>query len=213
MNEAALIEVLGAISYGEWKAHEGAKAKSAAAVTEEDRRAWKKVAAEELRHYRGFVARLQRLGADPERAMAPYRRALDRYHSHRSGDPVAEAVDSYLGEGIADDLLRWFRLVVDDETARFIDSVLADEVEHEGRAAAELRAVLEADPASRRRAARAARLMLLRMTGSGTGSYASFMAFLRLGRPLDLLGSLVSGYARRMATIGVGPLAHLPLPG
>lgn len=64
------------------------------------------------------MARIEALGADPERAMRPYRQALDTYHSHEATDPVDEAMFSYLGEGIADDLLSWLRKVVDSETAR-----------------------------------------------------------------------------------------------
>jgi hypothetical protein len=132
-----LVQVLGAVAYGEWKAYEGAKADAAAAPDEATRRRFRKVAAEELRHHKGFVARLEALGADPERAMRPFRGPLDRYHGHRSDDPVEEAVFSYLGEGVADDLLHWLRRVVDPETAAFIDTVIADEVDHEAAAASD----------------------------------------------------------------------------
>jgi hypothetical protein len=37
------------------------------------------------------------------------------------------------------------------------------------------------------------------------------VAFLRIGRPLDLLATLVTGYVRRLRAIGVRPLG-LPLP-
>jgi len=212
MPRTALIQVLGAISYGEWKAYEGARAKAAAAVNDADRRGWRKVAAEELRHHKGFVARLEHLGADPERAMAPYREALDRYHAHQAPDPVEEAVMDYLGEGIADDLLRWLRLVVDADTARFVDTVLADEREHEGRAAAELRGLLGSNMAAHWRAGRAASAMLWRMVGSGDGAYPRFLPFLRMGRPLDLLGVLAGGYARRLRRAGIAPLPSVAWP-
>ena len=81
MNKA-LVQVLGAVAYGEWKAYEGAKAAAAATTDEALRRRHRKVAAEELRHHKGFVARLEAHGADPERAMRPFREALDRYHAH-----------------------------------------------------------------------------------------------------------------------------------
>ena len=136
---SVLVQVLGAVAYGEWKAYEGAKADAAAAVDDVERRRFRKVAAEELRHHKGFVARLEALGADPERAMRPYRVALDRYHGASAGGEVEEAIAGYLGEGIADDLLQWLRTVVDPETAAFIDTVIADEVEHEAGAAAALR--------------------------------------------------------------------------
>ena len=203
-NRTAMIQVLGAIAYGEWKAYEGAKQAG-------DR----VVAAEELRHHQGFVRRLEALGADPERAMRPYRDALDRYHSQAGDDPLADAVWSYLGEGVADDLLRWLRVVVDPETAAFVDTVLADEQRHEAQAAAELRAQLAHAPAGRARAGRAARRMALQMVTSGVrggpGDAARFLAFLRLGRPHELLGAIVGGQRRRLAAIGVGPFG-LPVP-
>lgn len=211
MKQSAMVEVMGAISYGEWKAYEGARAKAAAA-SGTARSAWRKVAAEELRHHKGFRARLERLGADPAEAMAPYRRALDSYHAQEVTDPIDAAVSDYLGEGIADDLLRWFRLLVDEDTAGFVDSVLADEADHERMAANELRSAFAEDPAARQRAGRAAGRMLIRMIGSGNGSYANFLAFLRLGRPLDLLGALVSGFVRRLHDIGIEPWARLPVP-
>src|SRR5579885_3256485 len=100
-----LVQVLGAVAYGELKAYEGAKAEAASAPDAAARRHHRTVAAEELRHHKGFVARLQAMGADPARAMKPYRQVLDRYHGKAVDDPVDEAVFAYLGEGVADDLL------------------------------------------------------------------------------------------------------------
>jgi DNA-binding ferritin-like protein (Dps family) len=202
----ALIQVLGAVAYGELKAYEGAKADAAAATDEASRRRFRKVAAEELRHHKGFVARLEAMGADPERAMRPYRAALDRYHGRPPSDEVSEALFAYLGEGVADDLLKWLRQVVDADTATFIDTVVEDEVEHEAAAAADLRAVLETVPGARARAARASRRMVLEMLWSGRRDGLPMAAFLRLGRPAELLGALLGGHARRMRAIGLGPL-------
>lgn len=207
----SLVQVLGAVSYGELKAYEGAKADAEASVDESERRRFRKVAAEELRHHKGFVARLEAMGADPERAMRPYRDALDRYHGRSPSDDVSEAVFGYLGEGVADDLLQWLRTVVDDDTAAFIDTVIEDEVEHEAGAAADLRRVLESTPGARARAARASRRMLVDMIWSGRASALPMAAFLRLGRPAELLGALIGGHVRRMRAIGLGPLG-LPIP-
>jgi hypothetical protein len=207
----ALVQVLGAVAYGELKAYEGAKEEAEQAQDEATRRRFRQVAAEELRHHKGFVKRLEAMGADPERAMRPYRAALDRYHGRGPDDPVENAVFGYLGEGIADDLLQWLRRVVDAETATFIDTVIEDEVEHEAAAANDLRAALHAAPDGRARAARASRRMVLHMLWSGRDKAAPMAAFLRLGRPADLLGALAAGHARRMAAIGLGPLG-LPFP-
>jgi hypothetical protein len=208
----ALVQVLGAVAYGELKAYEGAKAEAEAATTEAERLRYRKVAAEELRHHKGFVARLEAMGADPERAMAPYRAPLDRYHGRGPGDPVDEAVFGYLGEGVADDLLQWLRRVVDAETAAFIDTVIEDEVEHEAGAAADLRTVLETTPGGRRRAGRASRRMLVHMLWSGRQGATPLVAFLRLGRPHELVGALLGGHARRMAAVGMGPFGLPRVP-
>ncbi len=210
MNKA-LIQVLGAVAYGEWKAYEGAKADAAAADNEADRLHFRKVAAEELRHHKGFVARLVALGADPERAMRPFRTALDRYHSSTPRGEVEDAVSAFLGEGIADDLLQWLRTVVDRETAAFIDTVIADEVEHERHAAAALRDAMVTTPSGSRRAASGAQKMALHMARSGTGTAAfPLVAFVRLGNAPGLIRAIVGGHVRRMRAIGLGPLG---LPG
>jgi DNA-binding ferritin-like protein (Dps family) len=206
-----LVQVLGAVAYGEQKAYEKAKSLADAATDESAKRRYRKVAAEELRHYKGFTRRLEVLGADPDRAMRPYRVPLDRYHSHETTDTVAAGVYDFLGEGVADDLLHWLRTVVDTDTAAFIDTVLEDEVEHEAAAAADLKALLDEVPDGKRLAAKAAQKMVLHMLWSGRDGAAPFAAFLRLGRSPHLLAALASGHYRRMKAIGLGPLG-LPLP-
>jgi DNA-binding ferritin-like protein (Dps family) len=205
-----LIQVLGAVAYGELKAHEGlvAEAERVADPVEQDRLLT--FASQERRHYEGFRSRLEALGADPDRAMRPYRRPLDTYHGHPGDDPLQEAVWSYLGEGVADDLLSWLRTVVDADTASFIDSVIADEEEHEAHATDELVQLIASDPdAGRRRAAAAARKMIVHMLFSGSSSSLPMLAFLRVGRPVQLLAAITGGFARRLNAIGVRPL---PLP-
>lgn len=208
----ALIRVLGAVAYGELKAYETAKAEAEATTDEAERKRLRKVAAEELRHHKGFVARLEALGADPERAMRPYRTALDRYHAAGSRGEVEDAVAAYLGEGVADDLLHWLRTIVDDDTAAFIDTVIADEVEHEASAAAALREALASTPNGRRRAARGARQMVAHMLWSGRGGASVPMqAFVRAGNAPQLLAAMIGGHVRRMKAIGLGPLG-VPVP-
>jgi rubrerythrin len=207
----ALVQVLGAVAYGELKAYEGAKAEAEAAEDPAVRRRHRTVAAEELRHHKGFVARLEAMGADPERAMRRFRTPLDRYHGRSPDDPVTDAVMGYLGEGVADDLLTWLRRVVDEETATFIDSVIEDEIGHEADAAADLRAALDSAPDARARATRAARQMLLHMAWSGRTGAAPLAAFLRLGRPHELISTLLAGHVRRMRAVGLVPFG-IPLP-
>ncbi|HUY86641.1 MAG TPA: ferritin-like fold-containing protein [Acidimicrobiales bacterium] len=209
----ALIQVLGAITYGELKAYDGASEQARLSSNDADRKTYRKIAAEELRHHKGFSRRLEALGADVQRAMRPYKESLDSFHSKGTDDPVAEAVAGFLGEGIAADMLGWLKKVADTETAEFIETVIADEVGHEAIASARLRSLLEAEPGGRRRAEVGIRQMLLRMLGAGgsrgTSSLTSFGAFLQLGHPTDLVGSLVAGMARRVRELGISPVAPL----
>lgn len=197
MPNTALIQVLGAVAYGEHKAYEGARQRAEEATDPEERREWRTIAAQELRHHKGFVKRLEAIGADPERAMRRFHAPLDRYHGAPPPDPVDDAVRAYLGEGIADDLLLWLRKVVDAETAAFIDTVIVDEEAHEAKADDELRQVLAAAPHARRRVDAAVRRMLVSFAASGRDGGAPLVAFLRLGRPHELLGAVTSGYIRR----------------
>jgi len=207
-----MIRVLGAIAYGEWKAYDNARTEAAQTADEAERKALRQIAAEELRHHKGFVRALERLHADPERAMRPYRRVLDRYHGAPAGDPIEEAMWSYLGEGVADDLLRWLRTVIDDEETRaFLDSVIADEVGHEARAAAQLRDLLERTPGGRAKAGRATRTMMLRMARSGGDGGLPLVAFLQVGHTPALIATLIAGANRRLRAVGLGPLG-VPLP-
>ncbi len=205
-----LVQVLGAVAYGELKAYDGAMARAEEAHDDAERKVWRTIAAEELRHHKGFVRRLSALGADPDEAMAPYRASLDHYHAlPPETDEIAAAVCDLLGEGIAADLLGWLKKVTDSETAAFIDTVIEDEVGHEGRAAAEVRRLIASHPDGKRRASRAAARMLARLAQSGPGSGPSFVAFLRLGRAPDLISRLATGYLRRLDMLGIGPLARL----
>src|SRR5439155_1351714 len=91
----ALIQVLGAVAYGELKAHEGLVAEAGETADEQERERLLTFAGQELRHHRGFVARLEAMGADPERAMRPYRRPLDTYHGRSSSaSPAASPAGS-----------------------------------------------------------------------------------------------------------------------
>lgn len=209
--DRALVQVLGAIAYGEWKAHTGAAAEAEAATDPDERRELRTIAAEELRHHKGFVRRLEAMGADPERAMRPYEGMLDTYHGRHSPDELEELVHHYLGEGIADDLLTWLRTVVDDETAEFVDSVIADEVGHEARATELLRRRMDETPGGRAKAGAAARSMLANMALAGGQGAAPLLAFVRIGHAPDLVRAIVGGYNRRLRAIGLAPLG-VPLP-
>lgn len=203
----AMIGVLGAITYGELKAYEEAKENARLTTTDEDRRAWERVAAQELGHHRGFKHRLEMLGADPERAMRPYRRLLDRYHGQRPGGGVEDAVWSMLGEGIAEDLLQWLARVSDPDTAAWIANVLDDEAEHEAGAEQRVLAIVTTNRINRLRALGALATMLGRLALSTEPGPLPLRAFVSVGRAPELLRTIASGYVRRAGKVAVAAAA------
>ena len=56
----ALIQVLGAVAYGERKAYDEARVRATGSADAAERRAWRQVAAEELRHHKGSSADCRR---------------------------------------------------------------------------------------------------------------------------------------------------------
>ena len=202
------MRVLGAIAYGELKAHEEARANAEAATTDAERQAWERVAAQELGHHRGFLHRLEALGADPERAMRPYRRLLDRYHGQQPRGTVEAAVWSVLGEGIAEDLLLWLRRVSDPDTSAWIANVLKDEEEHEAGAQQRALAVVSANPVNRVRAVGALVTMLGRMLRSTEPGPLPLRVFVEVGRPHELVAGITRGYARRAGMVGAAAIGR-----
>jgi hypothetical protein len=49
------------------------------------------------------------------------------------------------------------------------------------------------------------------MLDSGRATPLPFAAFVRLGRPIELVGAILGGHVRRMRAVGIAPLG-LPLP-
>ncbi len=205
----ALIQVLGAITYGELKAYNGAMEQSKLVESEQDKKIYRKIAAEELRHHKGFSRRLEALGADIERAMAPYKDSLDSYHSSKVTDPIAGAVAGYLGEGIASDMLNWLKKVSDVETSQFIDTVIEDETEHEQIAIEKLKDLIASTPLGWLKAQIGVQQMLFRMIRASNPSSVkgprSFGAFLKLGRSNDLVYALTTGMSKRVLSLDLGP--------
>ena len=154
------------------------------------------------------------MGGDVDRAMKPFMHSLDNFHENKVVDPVAGAVAGYLGEGVAFDLLTWFKKVTDAETAQFIDTVIDDEVEHEQIAIEKLRELIRTTPLGWFKAQLGAYQMLYRMISASEPNSSgpiSYTAFLRLGRANELVVSLATGMAKRVALIGL-PSFKVGLP-
>ncbi|HEV7826538.1 MAG TPA: ferritin-like fold-containing protein [Mycobacteriales bacterium] len=141
-----MVDLLGVLAYGVLVAFDHLAADARLAPDVRRRAALSEMAAGEMAHYEVLVRRLRELGADPERAMAPFVAAVDAFHdSTAPRDWLEGLVKAYVGDGIADDFYR--------EVAQFLaepDRSLVLEVLHDTRhadfAVREVRAATQEDP-------------------------------------------------------------------
>lgn len=124
---AAVIDLLGVLAYGELTAFERLAADGAMAPTIDDKAALAGMATAEFRHFARLRDRLVELGVDPQEAMAPFRRALEEFHTHTAPNDWLEGlVKAYVGDGIGTDFYREIASFVDEDTRELVVSVCED---------------------------------------------------------------------------------------
>ena len=142
----AIVDLLGAIAYGEISAFERLAEDAKLAPTLEDKVAIASMAAVEFGHVAPLRERLTALGADPFAAMAPFQEPIDRFHEYTApGDWYEGLIKAYVGDGLANDFYREIAAYLDTDTR---DLVLAS-LEDSGHAAFvvdRVRAAIAADP-------------------------------------------------------------------
>jgi hypothetical protein len=122
-----VVDLLGAIAYGEISAFERLAEDAKLAPTLEDKVAIASMAAAEFGHVGRLTERLGELGADPFAAMAPFREPIDRFHAHTApADWFEGLIKAYVGDGLADDFYREIAAYLDTGTRDLILASLAD---------------------------------------------------------------------------------------
>lgn len=123
----AVIDLLGAIAYGEISAFERLAEDAKLAPSLADKLAIANMACREFGHVELLCARLVELGADPYAAMAPFQEALDLFHIHTAPSDFYEGlVKAYVGDGLAADFYREIAAYLDPRTRDIVISSLAD---------------------------------------------------------------------------------------
>ena len=144
---AAVIDLLGALAYGELTAFCRLAVDSDMAPTPSLRAAVAAMAVAEFRHYEQLVGRLAEVGADPEEAMGPFVAPIDAFHERtRPSSWLEGLVKAYVGDGIATDFYREISAYVDASTGALVNDVMADV----GQAEFVVSVVREATAADRR---------------------------------------------------------------
>jgi hypothetical protein len=124
---AAVVDLLGAIGYGEISAFERLAEDAKLAPTLEDKIALASMAAVELGHVGKIRDRIIELGADPDAAMATFQAPIDAFHDHTAPSDWYEGlVKAYVGDGLAADFYREIAAFLDHGTRDLIIDSLQD---------------------------------------------------------------------------------------
>ena len=146
--DAATVDLLGVLAYGELIAFERLAGDARLAPTVQDKAALGGMAVAEYGHYRRLADHLAACGVDPEAAMAPFVRALDEFHdSTEPNDWLEGLIKAYVGDGLATDFYREVAGQLSDPSVReLVLEVLADTGQAEF-AVARVNAAIAAEPA------------------------------------------------------------------
>jgi len=143
---AAVVDLLGALAYGELTAFSRLAADADMAPNQPAKAALARVAVAEFHHYEALTQRLSEMGVDPDAAMEPFIAPIDQFHDRTKPSGWLEGlVKAYVGDGIATDFYREISAYVDTSTQTLVRSVLQDVGQAEF-AVKTVREAIEADP-------------------------------------------------------------------
>lgn len=124
---AAVVDLLGAIAYGEMSAFERLAEDAAMAPGLDDKAALARMASTEFGHFERLRERLEQIGADPFAAMKPFQQPFDAFHARTApADWLEGLVKAYVGDGLAADFYREVAAFVDAGTRQLIIESLDD---------------------------------------------------------------------------------------
>jgi hypothetical protein len=143
----AVIDLLGAISYGEISAFERLAEDAKMAPSIRDKVALASMAGAELGHVARLHERIAELGADPFDAMASFIEPIEKFHQHTApADWYEGLVKAYVGDGLAADFYREIAAYLDSATRDLVIASLEDSGQAEF-AVDRIRHAIEAQPA------------------------------------------------------------------
>ena len=123
----AVVELLGAISYGEISAFERLAEDAKMAPAIRDKMALARMAAAEFGHVGPLHDRIVELGADPYDAMAPFIGPIEKFHRHTAPSDWYEGlIKAYVGDGLAADFYREIAAYLDKATRDLVVQSLED---------------------------------------------------------------------------------------
>ncbi|GAA3076440.1 ferritin-like domain-containing protein [Streptomyces glomeratus] len=143
---AAVVDLLGALAYGELAAFERLAEDAKLAPTLADKAELAKMASAEFHHFEQIRDRLTEIGVGPTEAMEPFVAAYDSFHKQTApSDWLEGLVKAYVGDSIASDFYREVAARLDTDTRGLVLAVL-DDTGHASFAVEKVRAAIEAEP-------------------------------------------------------------------
>jgi hypothetical protein len=126
--DAATVDLLGVLAYGELMAFERMAADGKLAPSLEDKIELQAMAHAEYGHFEQICEALRAAGIDPIDAMKPFRAAIDAFHdATQPSDWYEGLIKAYVGDGMAADFYREVARFVTDESVRaLVIASLAD---------------------------------------------------------------------------------------
>ncbi|CAN5157404.1 ferritin-like domain-containing protein [soil metagenome] len=124
---AAVVDLLGAIGYGEMSAFERLAEDAKMAPNLADKVELARMASTEFGHFERLRDRLEQLGADPFTAMGSFQAPFDAFHARTApADWLEGLVKAYVGDGLAADFYREVAAFLDAGTRDLIIESLSD---------------------------------------------------------------------------------------
>ncbi len=209
--DAAVIDLLGVLAYGELSAFERLCADAALAPTLDDKAEVAAMACAEFGHFQQLRGRLAELGASAEDAMRPFVAPLDAFHASTApADWLEGLVKAYVGDGIAADFYREISVLLDDQTRDLVVEVFGD-TGHSSFVVSKVRSAIEADPRVAGRLALWGRRLLgeALSQAQAVAVERDAMSALLVGGGVDLaevgqmFTRLTDNHAKRMARLGL----------
>ena len=143
---AAVVDLLGAIAYGELSAFERLSEDAKMAPGLPDKVELARMASTEFAHFVQLRARLTELDADPFEAMAPFVAAFEGFHRRTAPSDWFEGlIKAYVGDGLAADFYREIAAFLDSGTRAIILESLEDSGQS-GFVVDRVRAAIAAEP-------------------------------------------------------------------
>jgi hypothetical protein len=143
---AAVVDLLGALAYGELAAFERLAEDAKLAPTLEDKAELAKMASAEFQHFEQLRDQLAAIGVSPTESMEPFAAALDEFHRQTApSDWLEGLVKAYVGDSIASDFYREVAVRLDSDTRSLVLRVL-DDTGHASFAVERVRSAIEAEP-------------------------------------------------------------------